>query len=253
MGRRVLWDSLPVLPAGGAQHRHSTEQPGQCAIWGAARANRSRREYPTAPPHAQASDGEATPRVHQPSCCPRNGSDQQPVRHCQNLPAAVLQEKAAGLVPYGGAPDWECGNPAGCGDYNVGGIRPLKNRKGWVRATHHRYPGARATVATDASGKASTVMAHSAWPRPPAASCCSARTPPDPTPTLRRLLTRTHGIASLDAPALHIGRSGATVVGLGADAHPWTWLPEAGNGRLRPARREQDANKGPAPMVRGPC
>ena len=27
LGRRVLWDSLPVLPAGGAQHRHSTEQP----------------------------------------------------------------------------------------------------------------------------------------------------------------------------------------------------------------------------------
>ena len=43
------------------------------------------------------------------------------------------------------------------------------------------------------------------------------------------LLTRTTGTpAALDTPALHIGRSGATVVGLGADAHPWTWSPEAG-------------------------
>jgi LmbE family N-acetylglucosaminyl deacetylase len=71
----------------------------------------------------------------------------------KNLPAAVLQEKAAGLVPYGGSPDWDCGNTAGCGDYNVGGVRPLKNKKGWVRATHHRYPGPRTTVATEASGR----------------------------------------------------------------------------------------------------
>lgn len=40
-GRRVLWDSLPVLPAGGAQHQHSTEQLGQSAIWGTGDANRA--------------------------------------------------------------------------------------------------------------------------------------------------------------------------------------------------------------------
>ncbi|MET9495362.1 PIG-L family deacetylase [Streptomyces sp. NPDC006552] len=61
----------------------------------------------------------------------------------KNLPPRVLAEKAAHLVPYGAAPDWQCGNPAGCGDYNVGGDRPLTNRKGWVRATHYRYPGPR--------------------------------------------------------------------------------------------------------------
>lgn len=41
LGRRVLWDSLPVLPAGGAQHQHSTEQLRQSAIWGSALANRA--------------------------------------------------------------------------------------------------------------------------------------------------------------------------------------------------------------------
>ncbi|MBK3558244.1 PIG-L family deacetylase [Streptomyces sp. MBT56] len=71
----------------------------------------------------------------------------------KNLPPAVLERKAAHLVPYGGAPDWECGNPSGCGDYNVGGDRPLTNRKGWVRSTHHRYPGPRAQVATGADGR----------------------------------------------------------------------------------------------------
>ncbi|MFI1398792.1 PIG-L family deacetylase [Streptomyces sp. NPDC020681] len=70
----------------------------------------------------------------------------------KNLPPAVLQEKAASLVPYGGDPDWQCGNPAGCGDYNVGGTRPLKNKKGWVRSTHYRYPGARPAVAAEPSG-----------------------------------------------------------------------------------------------------
>jgi hypothetical protein len=59
----------------------------------------------------------------------------------KNLPARVLAEKAGALVPYGGDADWECGNPAGCGDYGVGGQRPLENWKGWVRSTHHRYPG----------------------------------------------------------------------------------------------------------------
>ncbi|MFJ9321518.1 PIG-L family deacetylase [Streptomyces globisporus] len=71
----------------------------------------------------------------------------------KNLPPAVLERKAAHLVPYGGAPAWECGNPSGCGDYNVGGDRPLTNRKGWVRSTHHRYPGPRAQVAAGADGR----------------------------------------------------------------------------------------------------
>lgn len=71
----------------------------------------------------------------------------------KNLPPGVLAEKAAHLVPYGGSPDWECGNPSGCGDYNVGGDRPLTNRKGWVRATRHRYPGARTVVTADPGGR----------------------------------------------------------------------------------------------------
>ncbi|MFJ6439845.1 PIG-L family deacetylase [Streptomyces sp. NPDC091649] len=71
----------------------------------------------------------------------------------KNLPPAVLERKAAHLVPYGGAPDWECGNPSGCGDYNVGGDRPLTNRKGWVRSTHHRYPGPRTVVAAGPDGR----------------------------------------------------------------------------------------------------
>ncbi|MFE1952564.1 PIG-L family deacetylase, partial [Streptomyces sp. NPDC059524] len=72
----------------------------------------------------------------------------------KNLPPRLLDQKAAHLVPYGAAPDWSCGNPAGCGDYNVGGDRPLTNRKGWVRATHHRYPGPRLTLVRGAGGRA---------------------------------------------------------------------------------------------------
>ncbi|MFE4455028.1 PIG-L family deacetylase [Streptomyces sp. NPDC056796] len=71
----------------------------------------------------------------------------------KNLPPAVLSEKAAHLVPYGGSPDWDCGNPSGCGDYNVGGDRPLTNRKGWVRSTHHRYPGPRVVTAAGPGGR----------------------------------------------------------------------------------------------------
>lgn len=71
----------------------------------------------------------------------------------KNLPPEVLEKKAAALVPYGGSPDWECGNPSGCGDYNVGGDRPLTNRKGWVRSTRHRYPGPRTAVASGADGR----------------------------------------------------------------------------------------------------
>ncbi|MGW7360221.1 PIG-L family deacetylase [Streptomyces sp. NPDC054802] len=71
----------------------------------------------------------------------------------KNLPLPVLERKASHLVPYGGDPDWECGNSGGCGDYSVGGRRPLTNKKGWVRSTHRRYPGARAAVATDPDGR----------------------------------------------------------------------------------------------------
>ncbi|MFF8830628.1 PIG-L family deacetylase [Streptomyces sp. NPDC015131] len=71
----------------------------------------------------------------------------------KNLPGPVLGEKAAHLVPYGGDPSWDCGNSGGCGDYNVGGTRPLTNRKGWVRATHHRYPSPGPVVATEPDGR----------------------------------------------------------------------------------------------------
>ncbi|NEB78055.1 PIG-L family deacetylase, partial [Streptomyces sp. SID14478] len=71
----------------------------------------------------------------------------------KNLPPQVLDRKAAHLVPYGAAPDWTCGNPSGCGDYNVGGDRPLTNRKGWVRATHYRYPGPRLSLARTPDGR----------------------------------------------------------------------------------------------------
>ncbi|WP_237536371.1 PIG-L family deacetylase [Streptomyces sp. SID5785] len=71
----------------------------------------------------------------------------------KNLPPQILGQKAAHLVPYGAGPTWACGNPAGCGDYNVGGDRPLTNRKGWVRATHHRYPGPRLALVPAPGGK----------------------------------------------------------------------------------------------------
>ncbi|MFD8554273.1 PIG-L family deacetylase [Streptomyces fradiae] len=71
----------------------------------------------------------------------------------KNLPEPVLREKAAHLVPYGGDPSWQCGNAAGCGDYMVGGRRPLTNKKGWVRSTHHRHPGTGPVVATGPDGR----------------------------------------------------------------------------------------------------
>ncbi|HEY9371991.1 MAG TPA: PIG-L family deacetylase [Streptomyces sp.] len=71
----------------------------------------------------------------------------------KNLPSAVLREKAGHLVPYGGDASWQCGNPSGCGDYGVGGDRPLKNVKGWVRATHYRHPGAGPAVVPGADGR----------------------------------------------------------------------------------------------------
>ncbi|WP_406865409.1 PIG-L family deacetylase [Streptomyces sp. HUAS MG47] len=71
----------------------------------------------------------------------------------KNLPTPVLREKAAHLVPYGGDTSWQCGNPSGCGDYSVGGDRPLKNVKGWVRATHHRHPDGGPVVVTGKDGR----------------------------------------------------------------------------------------------------
>ncbi|GAA3072736.1 PIG-L family deacetylase [Streptomyces roseofulvus] len=71
----------------------------------------------------------------------------------KNLPPAVLAGKAARLVPYGGDPSWECGNPSGCGDYGVGGDRPLTNRKGWVRSTHRRWPGPGLALAEEPDGR----------------------------------------------------------------------------------------------------
>ncbi|MGW4850667.1 PIG-L family deacetylase [Streptomyces sp. NPDC004288] len=71
----------------------------------------------------------------------------------KNLPPGVLAEKAARLVPYGGDPSWRCGNPSGCGDYGVGGDRPLTNRKGWVRSTHHRWPGPAPALAAGPDGR----------------------------------------------------------------------------------------------------
>ncbi|MCB8904053.1 MULTISPECIES: PIG-L family deacetylase [unclassified Streptomyces] len=71
----------------------------------------------------------------------------------KNLPPQVLKAKAARLVPYGGDPSWECGNPSGCGDYGVGGERPLTNRKGWVRSTHHRWPTAGPALAERPDGR----------------------------------------------------------------------------------------------------
>ncbi|MFJ3581640.1 PIG-L family deacetylase [Streptomyces sp. NPDC090127] len=71
----------------------------------------------------------------------------------KNLPPQVLDEKAGHLLPYGGDPAWECGNPSGCGDYSVGGGRPLTNSKGWVRATHHRWPGAGPAVVARSDGR----------------------------------------------------------------------------------------------------
>ncbi|MGW2326741.1 PIG-L family deacetylase [Streptomyces sp. NPDC001700] len=70
-----------------------------------------------------------------------------------NLPPAVLAQKARVIKAYGGSPEWKCGESAGCGDYSQGGMRPLKNRKGWIRSTHYRYPSALPTPTTDREGR----------------------------------------------------------------------------------------------------
>ncbi|MFI9309907.1 PIG-L family deacetylase [Streptomyces triculaminicus] len=70
-----------------------------------------------------------------------------------NLPTEVVDGKHRLVEAYGGAPSWQCGNTAGCGDYGQGGDRPLKNRKGWIRSTHYRYPGATVAADSDRSGR----------------------------------------------------------------------------------------------------
>ncbi|MEV6670137.1 PIG-L family deacetylase [Streptomyces sp. NPDC051162] len=70
-----------------------------------------------------------------------------------NLPPEVVEQKHRLVEAYGGDPKWECGNPAGCGDYGQGGDRPIKNRKGWIRSTHYRYEGATTAPDTDKSGR----------------------------------------------------------------------------------------------------
>ncbi|PHQ51340.1 PIG-L family deacetylase [Streptomyces cinnamoneus] len=70
-----------------------------------------------------------------------------------NLPLTVVDDKHRLVEAYGGAPTWDCGNPAGCGDYGQGGDRPMKNRKGWIRSTHHRYPGAGPVADSDRAGR----------------------------------------------------------------------------------------------------
>ncbi|MEU3397481.1 PIG-L family deacetylase [Streptomyces filamentosus] len=59
-----------------------------------------------------------------------------------NLPPATVALKAHHLDAYGGDPGWRCGNPSGCGDYALGGAAVLASKKGWVRSTHRRHPGA---------------------------------------------------------------------------------------------------------------
>ncbi|WP_079189369.1 PIG-L family deacetylase [Actinacidiphila paucisporea] len=71
-----------------------------------------------------------------------------------NLPPATVALKARFLLQYGGSPSWACGDPGGCGDYGRGGDQPLTNRKGWIRSTHPRYPGAGPVVVPAASAGA---------------------------------------------------------------------------------------------------
>ncbi|MCC3774325.1 PIG-L family deacetylase [Streptomyces sp. UNOB3_S3] len=70
-----------------------------------------------------------------------------------NLPSEIVDEKYRLVAAYGGDPGWSCGNQGGCGDYGQGGERPLKNRKGWIRSTHYRYPGPTAVAGSDRSGR----------------------------------------------------------------------------------------------------
>ncbi|MFF1695571.1 PIG-L family deacetylase [Streptomyces sp. NPDC058257] len=70
-----------------------------------------------------------------------------------NLPLAVLDQKARYITAYGGSPQWECNDRAGCGDYSQGGNHALTSRKGWARSTHLRYPGSSPVPTTDRFGR----------------------------------------------------------------------------------------------------
>ncbi|MFH8724281.1 PIG-L family deacetylase [Streptomyces termitum] len=72
-----------------------------------------------------------------------------------NLPPAAVALKARYLDAYGGDPRWPCGNPSGCGDYALGGDAALTSRKGWIRSTHPRHPGAGPRVLTGPGGRLS--------------------------------------------------------------------------------------------------
>ncbi|UWE12775.1 PIG-L family deacetylase [Actinacidiphila bryophytorum] len=71
-----------------------------------------------------------------------------------NLPPATVALKGRFMFQYGGDPDWSCGDPGGCGDYGQGRNQPLTNRKGWIRSTHPRYPGAGQVVVPAAAAGA---------------------------------------------------------------------------------------------------
>lgn len=79
-----------------------------------------------------------------------------------NLPPASVALKARFLLQYGGSPTWPCGNPGGCGDYGQGENEPLANRKGWIRATHPRYPGTQ-TVFAPTTARASATGPRTAY------------------------------------------------------------------------------------------
>ncbi|MFI9203653.1 PIG-L family deacetylase [Streptomyces sp. NPDC053048] len=70
-----------------------------------------------------------------------------------NLPPEIVKDKHRLVEAYGGSPSWQCGNASGCGDYGQGGDRPLKNRKGWIRSTHYRYPGSTVAADSDRAGR----------------------------------------------------------------------------------------------------
>ncbi|MGW4853278.1 PIG-L family deacetylase [Streptomyces sp. NPDC004288] len=69
-----------------------------------------------------------------------------------NLPPETVALKTRYLNAYGGAPSWQCGNAAGCGDYSIGGDQTLRSKKGWVRSTHRRYPDAGPQAVAGADG-----------------------------------------------------------------------------------------------------
>ncbi|MFK8907870.1 PIG-L family deacetylase [Streptomyces sp. YS-3] len=70
-----------------------------------------------------------------------------------NLPPEILREKGRILDAYGGAPDWACGDPSGCGDYSQGRGHAMTNRKGWIRSTRPRHAGPPLAAVVERSGR----------------------------------------------------------------------------------------------------